>query len=459
MTAMLRAFSITLFSLFLIACGGGGSGPNTGTVTVAITDASIDDYDEALLELSSVTLIGAGGQETELLEGTQTIDLLKLRNVSELLLRETVTARTISKIRLGVESITLNKLDLNGEIEVGEGSTVSPPVPTRKIDLNPQGPLEVRAGEDLLVMIDFDLHNSIKINETGNGQIRFRPLVKIAAGVSGLVRLYGTYAVDVDTGDTSICNLERAYDADGIDPLDLCVALEETADTHYFGADGKPLMEGEPNNSGDLGDGEVVSVYGSYLENSEEPLLVADIIARAHSEPFSLLYGIVTSAWDEVTNQFELAELSETEEVVTAIPVVLSEGAKVFNIDGDILDPSAIELAKIAEAQGAMTVVAGEPDFLQAFFAFVSEATGNDSTSGVIEAIDEPMISLMTSDPDAVDCLLVTPTTEYFEIAIVGDVTNLQEINFGDLASGDTIDVSGDTEGDCIQAITVIREI
>jgi hypothetical protein len=93
MTAMLRAFSITLFSLFLIACGGGGSGPNTGTVTVAITDASIDDYDEALLELSSVTLIGAGGQETELLEGTQTIDLLKLRNVSELLLRDCCCAR------------------------------------------------------------------------------------------------------------------------------------------------------------------------------------------------------------------------------------------------------------------------------------------------------------------------------------------------------------------------------
>ena len=33
----------------------------------------------------------------------------------------------------------------------------TPPVPTRKIDLNPQGTLQIRAGEDLLVMLDVDL--------------------------------------------------------------------------------------------------------------------------------------------------------------------------------------------------------------------------------------------------------------------------------------------------------------
>jgi hypothetical protein len=339
-------------------------------------------------------------------------------------------------------------------------------VPTRKIDLNPQGPLEVRAGEDLLVMIDFDLHNSIKINETGNGQVRFRPLVKIAAGVSGLVRLYGTYTVDSDSGDTSICNIERAYDADGIDPLDLCVALDETA-THYFGADGTSLFPGEPDNPGDLTDADLISVYGTYRENAEEPVLEAEIIARAHSKPFDLLYGLVTSAFDAATEQFEMARRQATEGApAELVPVVLSDGAKVFNIDGDLLDPSAIEVAKLAEAQGVMTTGAvGEPDFLQAFFAFVSEATGNDSVSGVIQTPDgiESLISIDTSDVEDV-CVSVTPTTEYYQLAIVDDgsgqdVIDLQKIVFADLIPGDMIDVSGDQEGDCIQAITVIREM
>ena len=75
--------------LLITACdggGGGGSAPETGTITVGITDASINDWDEALLEVEAITLIGPGGQETELLDPPQVIDLLRLRNVSELLL-------------------------------------------------------------------------------------------------------------------------------------------------------------------------------------------------------------------------------------------------------------------------------------------------------------------------------------------------------------------------------------
>ena len=56
MRVFLNRAAMVLAGLSLSACGGGGgSSPNTGTVTVAITDASIDDYDEALLLLNSVT--------------------------------------------------------------------------------------------------------------------------------------------------------------------------------------------------------------------------------------------------------------------------------------------------------------------------------------------------------------------------------------------------------------------
>lgn len=454
----MRPIIITLFMLIFYGCngGGGGSSPTTGTLTIAITDASIDDYDEALLEVSSITLIGSGGQETELLDDSQTIDLLKLRNVSELLLRKTLTARSISKIRLGVDSITLNKLDMSGDITDFD----SPPVPTRKIDLNPQGSLEVRAGEDLLVMLDVDLDNSIKINETGNEQVRFRPLVKITAGISGLVRLYGTYTVDGDS--TSICDLQRVSDADDtFEVLNMCVVLDET-NTNYFGITGLPLNPDDPSDPADLMEPEKISVYGSYVESDDGPILMAEIIARGtgnRGESFRTLDGIVTTPWNSDSQRFEVAVTEETNVVVE-----LSDGGKVFNLDGEVLDPmTAIAVDARSEARGAWTEVTNEDSWLQAFVAFVSEDTGNDNASGEIrmdDGIVENTINLIDDgDPVTFECVEVNPNTAFYQTEVVDDVSNLLEIDFEALMEGDLIDVSGDLVAECIQARTIVKTL
>ena len=446
----MRVLILALFPIVLAACGGGGGGnePETGTFTLGITDASIDDYDEALLEVSSITLIGSGGQETEVLDTPQTIDLLKLRNVSELLLRQRLTARKISKIRLGVESIELREFDEDGFYLRSD----RPPVPTRKIDLNPQGPLEIRAGQDLLVIIDVDLHNSIKINGAGADRVRFRPVVKIVAQASHLVRLYGTYTVDGEAA--SICDLERVSDADGIyDMLSICVALDETS-ASYFGSDGLPLNSSNPLLSGDLASGEKVSVYGYYGDTGSGMELVAEIIARGtgtRGEAFTTRNGIVTTAWDDTTDSYQLLPFSNS----TPTQVNLSDGAKVFDLDG-VVPPEEISMNRRAEARGALT------DSLQAFITFVLDDTGDQSTAGTIESVDnldtgETRFTLMSTDGPS--CVGTDAATQFYQIEINGDITNTVRIELTDINPGDLIDASGVLVGACVQADTVIREV
>jgi len=462
----MRIVSMVLLGLLLNACGGGGgsSSPTTGTLTLAITDDSIDDYQEALLVVSSITLIGSGGQETELLDTPQEIDLLKLRNVSELLLRETLTARTISKIRLGVDSITLVKRDVDG----GFLSQVEPAVPTRKIDLNPQGPLEIRAGEDLIVTIDVDLHNSIKVNETGNGEVRFRPVILLSAGSGGLVRLYGTYTDDVNDPDEppSICMLERISDmSPSSDPLDVCIALDESR-ANYFDEDAQPIMS--------VDDGNTVSVYGFYEQGSSGEVLAAEIIAReVRGETFTTYNGLVATPWNAVEPNFDLNVIAA--DLSADIPVTFSEGAKIFDVNDaivtpeDVSEPDGMNITPGVRAEVRGAANGTGPD-LQAFVGFVD---GMESvTSGEIgmemDDIDPVRFTIMlvpdsVIPEDAAICVSTTSLTRYYSLDTTVDITEVVEIGFGDLESGDMISASGDlrdgsSSGDCVQANTIVRE-
>ena len=57
------------------------------------------------------------------------------------------------------------------------------------------------------------------------------------------------------------------------------------------------------------------------------------------------------------------------------IPVELSDGAKVFDLEGDSVVPAGIVAGQRTEARGALTDSGdAEPDWLQAFVVFV---TGN----------------------------------------------------------------------------------
>jgi hypothetical protein len=430
--------------LLVVACSGGGSGggsaAQTGTITVAITDASIDDWHEVLLEVEAVTLIGPGGQETEVLEPRQTVDLLKLRNVSELLLHRTLTAREITKIRLVLNTIRLNKLDMHGNVT----ETVSPPVPTQKIDLNPRGRLEIRAGEDLLVMLDVDLENSIKITGTGMGpdEIRFRPLVRLTAGPSGLVRLFGRLDVVTD----QICDVSRVSDADGtFEELEICVDLDRMNAT-YFDVDANRI------DFGDIDDMSKVSVYGYYEDTGDGYALAAEIIAVGDRGAFNTFVGPVVDRWDAMTRGFSLG----VRDMADPLPVALSDGAKVFDEDGEIIDESAIAMDFRTSARGAWTP---DPAALQAFVAFVGDEGVLVGEEGAVLTVEGDTITLENVAMVEV-CAITKPATTYFEIVddTMAGTSTTTRITADQINVDDHIEVNGGgLLGGCIDADTVIK--
>jgi hypothetical protein len=301
---------------------------------------------------------------------------------------------------------------------------------------------------NLLITLEVDLKNSIKVHETGNSVVRFRPVVHITAGVSGLVRLYGRYTVD--NGDTSVCDLERVSDADGTyeQLTGVCVALDET-NASYFDVDAMPI--------GNVSADDLVSVYGYYQSTPSGDELAAEIIVldtASRGAAFTTLNGIANTDLSADEYELLLADL-------TTLPVKLSTGAKVFDTEGVLVtDPPtspAIAMAQRTEARGALTdSMTTDPDWLQAFVVFVSNGEPSDETSGMIDSIDGDMITLIAG-PD-VTCIVSTANTDFFDVVAGGDITEVSAIEITDLMANDAIDAAGDRVGNCIHADTIVRE-
>jgi Domain of unknown function (DUF4382) len=109
-----NTFTSAVFTLLLVACGdGGGGGSSTGTLNLAITDASVDAAKVVIVEFTGVQLQHAGGERIDYdfvdendNPAPRQIDLLALTGgATELLLDGvTLTAGNYSWIRLKVNA-------------------------------------------------------------------------------------------------------------------------------------------------------------------------------------------------------------------------------------------------------------------------------------------------------------------------------------------------------------------
>ena len=202
-------------ALTLTACGGGGgsaAGPApsdaTATVGVLITDAPVGQWDEAIATITSVTLIGDDGQ-VELFSGSQTLDLLKLADFSELFaVSDDVPAGRYSKIRLQLSDLVLN--DINPDTGNVIDSEQPQLVGNGKIDLNPRDSFVLAGGDVIFIELDFDMEKSLKITETGNGKLIIRPVVFVDIRTKRpqgrLSRVHGEITeIDPLTGDFRLC--------------------------------------------------------------------------------------------------------------------------------------------------------------------------------------------------------------------------------------------------------------
>ena len=100
------------------------------------------------------------------LSGANTFDLLKIKGLEEVLATGDLAGGTYTQIRMGVTKI---EVTLNG------GTPQEVKLPSGKLKF--VQPFDVAAGKTTVLLFDFDAMKSV--NVTGNGQIMFKPVIKL----------------------------------------------------------------------------------------------------------------------------------------------------------------------------------------------------------------------------------------------------------------------------------------
>jgi hypothetical protein len=429
----IRMLSAALVGVALVACGGGGGSGSpsssalpaqqTGTVTLAVSDSPISEYDQVLMEIAEIRFLSDGGQDILVLEEPVTVDFLALENFSEVLLRREVVTGTYSKIRLILNSLTLVKLDDGGNVVDEQPVRLNG---LRKIDINPRGPFQVRGGEELVIDLEVDLHKSIHVVGAGNsGQVRFRPVifatVDTEPAFDKLFRVEGTVeAVDETAGTFTVCNLRRAF-LDGVnrpEPADVCVVVDPEASTPYFDPEANPSDLG-------LAANHPVVVYGKFDEFATGDRLVAAVVASGLQ--FERLKGLAASEYRPMApdGDFDLGQVIEACTVAdNPLRVVVPEAAPAFvesatTGNAEQVDLTALPLAcRRAEVEGYRET---DDPVLRAFIVLLG-----DSLEGVVERVGVLTEKMDTAAEGDFDLALTDSTST--EVVVVSDATRLVKI-------------------------------
>jgi hypothetical protein len=211
----LRRFGIlSLFitTIFLFACGGGGSGSSdgVGTLAVSLTDSSCSTYkaiyvtiDEVQVNKNDGSSNGNSGWET-VATPMKTYNLYSLVNgVTEVLGEQDLTAGTYKQIRLIIGKLAESEDNINGDphpaanyVLFNDDTYESLKIPSGfntgvKLVHN----FVVAEGSYVELVLDFEACNSVV--ETGSGKYLLKPTIKILE-TEDKTEVYGT-VTDADT--------------------------------------------------------------------------------------------------------------------------------------------------------------------------------------------------------------------------------------------------------------------
>ena len=191
--------SLTLMTL-ISGCGGGGgttTASNTGTVSLRLTDAPIDDENVKGVFVTFNALryqyadSNDSWQDVDLNE-SRTIDLLTLQDGNTTLLNQVdLPAGEIAHVRFVLDLdncyITFNdETNTSLELEVPSGAQTG---------YKAIGGFTIPAGGTVNVTADFDVRKSV--TATGNGRYKLRPTIKIIDNVE-VGEINGTMTLDAN---------------------------------------------------------------------------------------------------------------------------------------------------------------------------------------------------------------------------------------------------------------------
>lgn len=449
---------ILVASLVIGACGGGSSSeepapaaqqppvPATmGVVGLMFTDKPTEEFKAIRLNVVEAILIPGEDSELKqqmLFEGSEPIDLLDLTNFSEPVIFGEVQAGTYTKLRLRIDDLKLYPKDGGDPIDV--------PLPANgKIDLLQPGGFDVLPGRALMLEIDMEANQAIKVHAAGNsGKYKFRPVVKVKViydeeGVRAkLARVEGFVQeiFDAPAGGFSLCD---------IDSPDFCVDVSTGMNTSIFGADGLGA------DFSSLAVDAMVVVIGEY---STDPSIVLNALVLEIGGNAVQVKGSVVSA--PADSQFLLLDYDGMD-----LAVELQPGTKYFDETGPSV-ADAVVLGVDVEVEGVKPEKAdpADPDLMRAALVFLED----DEDLQVSGTIVAGTLVADTEGPALGAFQLALPEgAGTLEVCVVGgaDIVLVDEASseammgdFGSLADDQSVELFGQdaADGSCFEANEVI---
>ena len=179
---MNKLLKVTLLAsslaLALTACKSDDDEPGKGELSIAITDAPIDEAEAVVVQFTGIEIQGQGERHVFDFSEAKTIDLLQLTGDESLDLLDDIEmdAGEYQWIRLKVnalQGVTDSYIDINSArypLYIPSGSQTG-------LKLN--RPFVVAAGSSTNLTIDFDLRKSVHQPQNNNGDYMLRPTLRL----------------------------------------------------------------------------------------------------------------------------------------------------------------------------------------------------------------------------------------------------------------------------------------
>jgi hypothetical protein len=183
LTKWLNGMMVLAFVALACGCGGGSSNstttmqPQSGSVFVTGTDAPLPSVLSFQVDITGMTVSDGTNPPVSVLSGTQTVDFARLNGLHTLLDLNTIPTGTYTSV-----NVTLANPQI-GYLKVTNPQTNPPTRPTittlngtttpavtlsqSSVTLNLASPLTVNAGEIIGLSFEFDLRQSIQVDQNG----------------------------------------------------------------------------------------------------------------------------------------------------------------------------------------------------------------------------------------------------------------------------------------------------
>jgi len=499
-------------------CGGGDSAgsTSTGRVSVLFSDAPSDEFARINLTVTDIELRGGEQGPVSIFSGSQTFDLLALKNFSQLFsMADAVPAGTYNEVRLRISDLELVRTDTAG-VTV---ETIRPPLPASgKIDMHAGRRFAVLPDGALLLEIDIDAYRSIHAVHSGNDGYRFRPVIRLRIvnvdALDRLARISGTIAMpDPANSSFEICDSRVAMvtpagdnrphtssdtggDSDGDSDSDsdsdrACVEVGVLGDTSIFDALGNPTTEdaffagvGEDGTTvatvvgqfrisdedsdsdsetpvtavssedpaGSDSDGDSGSDSDSDGDSDSHGGLTMDAFVIQMGDAFANLTGTVATAVDADTQQFTFN--TDTDDG-TAPAVVLTVQ---LQPETRIFTRNAVEVdsGAIQPDRGAEIDGILMTPSLQSSLVVVDAATEPAALNGTIRSLGTGTFVMAGDTGD--ECIKVHGETDVLSIETDAESTSVARAGAARLAVGASVAVYGEDNADtgCYDADAVV---